>query len=220
MVEFVTTVQSTIDGNKYYIDGVQAPIIPVVTGGTFRFNQNAATNNNHPLVLSTTTSTAGIISSGVSYYLDGVSNQANYTNTSLFNAATVWGGNTWGELGFSNQVSSSASAGQVSAFNNQGWGRDYWGKLSWGVAYENQQVEQSGFSLSSNLGTISISSEINLGWGRLEWGENAWGIGGDVIVDGQQLTSATGFSNNSSRSKRTANRNKCIFLNRHSRIKT
>jgi hypothetical protein len=105
---------------------------------------------------------------------------------------SVWGGNTWGELGFSNQVSSSASAGQVSAFNNQGWGRDYWGKLSWGVAYENQQVEQSGFSLSSNLGTISISSEINLGWGRLEWGENAWGIGGDVIVDGQQLTSATG----------------------------
>jgi hypothetical protein len=105
---------------------------------------------------------------------------------------SVWGRNTWGELGFSNQVSSSASAGQVSAFNNQGWGRDYWGKLSWGVAYQNQQVEQSGFSLSSNLGTISISSEINLGWGRLEWGENAWGIGGDVIVDGQQLTSATG----------------------------
>ena len=105
---------------------------------------------------------------------------------------SVWGGNTWGELGFSNQVSSSASAGQVSAFNNQGWGRDYWGKLSYGVDFENQTIEQLGFSLSSNLGTISISSEINLGWGRLEWGENAWGIGGDVIVDGQQLNSTTG----------------------------
>jgi hypothetical protein len=57
----------------------KAPIIPVVTGGTFRFNQNDSTNNNHPLILSTTTSSGGIISTGVSYYLDGVSNQANYT---------------------------------------------------------------------------------------------------------------------------------------------
>jgi len=76
-------------GAGYYIDGVQKPIVPVVTGGTFRFNQNDSTNNGHPLILSTTTSTAGIISTGVSYYLDGASNQANYLNTSLFNAASV-----------------------------------------------------------------------------------------------------------------------------------
>ena len=88
MVEFTVTVPGGTGGG-YYIDGVQKPIIPVVTGGTFRFNQNAATNNGHPLILSTTTSTAGIISSGVSYYLDGASNSTNYRNTSLFNAATV-----------------------------------------------------------------------------------------------------------------------------------
>ena len=88
MVEFLVTVPGGTGGG-YYIDGVQKPVIPVVTGGTFRFNQNAANNNGHPLILSTTTSTAGIISTGVTYYLDGASNQANYTNTSLFNAATV-----------------------------------------------------------------------------------------------------------------------------------
>jgi hypothetical protein len=88
MVEFLVTVPGGTGGG-YYIDGVQKPVIPVVTGGTYRFNQNAANNNGHPLILSTTTNTAGIISSGVSYYLDGPSNQADYTNTSLFNAATV-----------------------------------------------------------------------------------------------------------------------------------
>jgi len=70
MVEFTVTVPFGTGGG-YYIDGVQKPIVPVVTGGTFRFNQNAASNNGHPLILSTTTSTAGIISTGVSYYLDG-----------------------------------------------------------------------------------------------------------------------------------------------------
>ena len=85
MVEFLVTVPGGTGGG-YYIGGVQKPIIPVVTGGTFRFNQNDSTNDFHPLILSTTTSTAGIISTGVSYYLDGPSNATNYRNTSLFNA--------------------------------------------------------------------------------------------------------------------------------------
>ena len=76
-------------GGGYYIDSVQKPVISVVTGGTFRFNQNDVSNNSHPLILSTTQSTAGLISTGVSYYLDGASNATNYRNTSLFNAATV-----------------------------------------------------------------------------------------------------------------------------------
>jgi hypothetical protein len=42
MVEFLVTVPGGTGGG-YYIDGVQKPIIPVVTGGTFRFNQDAAT---------------------------------------------------------------------------------------------------------------------------------------------------------------------------------
>ena len=47
MVEFTVTVPGGTGGG-YYIDGVQKPVVPVVTGGTFRFNQNAATNNQQP----------------------------------------------------------------------------------------------------------------------------------------------------------------------------
>ena len=71
------------------------------------------------------------------------------------------------------------------------WNTGFWGQNNYGDQ-SNVTIEQTGFSLSSNLGSVSITSEINLGWGRLEWGENAWGIGGDVIVDGQQLNSTTG----------------------------
>ena len=69
------------------------------------------------------------------------------------------------------------------------WNTGYWGQNNYGDQ-SNVTVEQTGFSLSSTLGTISISAEINLGWGRLTWGENAWGAGGDVVLQGQQLTSA------------------------------
>ena len=57
-----------------------------VNGATLRFDQSDASNDNHPLIFSTTQNTSGIISSGVTYYLDGSSNQTNYTNTTTFNA--------------------------------------------------------------------------------------------------------------------------------------
>ena len=105
---------------------------------------------------------------------------------------SVWGSDTWGSLSWSNQSATSTSIGQVSAFNTEGWGRYSWGILGYGAPYENSTIEQSGFSLSSNIGSVSITSEINLGWGRLTWGENAWGAGGDVVLQGQELTSASG----------------------------
>ena len=80
-------------GNVFYLDGVRNATGPGtvdwVAGATIRFNQNDSTNDDHPLIFSTNTSTSGIISSNVTYYLDGASNQANYTNTTTFNAASV-----------------------------------------------------------------------------------------------------------------------------------
>jgi hypothetical protein len=71
------------------------------------------------------------------------------------------------------------------------WGTATWGLNNWGDQ-SNVTLEQTGFSLSSTLGTISITAEINQGWGRLTWGENGWGVLGDVLVTGQQLTSTSG----------------------------
>ena len=54
-------------GNVYYLDGVKWYLDPEqewVPGATLRFDQSDATNDFHPLIFSTTTSTVGIISSG------------------------------------------------------------------------------------------------------------------------------------------------------------
>ena len=71
------------------------------------------------------------------------------------------------------------------------WNTGFWGQNNYGDQ-SNVTIEQTGFSLSSTLGTISITAEINQGWGRLTWGENGWGVLGDVLVTGQQLTSTAG----------------------------
>ena len=77
-------------GNVFYLDGVRDLAIEWVEGGTLRFIQNDSSNNNHPLLFTTSTTDPGnnIITSGVTYYLDGPSNQASYSNTSSFNAAS------------------------------------------------------------------------------------------------------------------------------------
>ena len=48
------TVQSTSDGNKYIINGVQQDTLQLVRGETYVFNQENSSNSNHPLRLSTT----------------------------------------------------------------------------------------------------------------------------------------------------------------------
>ena len=185
MVEFTVTVPGGTGGG-YYIDGVQKPIVPVVTGGTFRFNQNAATNNGHPLILSTTTSTAGIISSGVSYYLDGASNSTNYRNTSLFNAASV----RYIEITVA-QTSDfyyicnvhGASMGNTMDVTSNTWSALTWSQGSW-----NNQGDQIA-NITGNALTTTI------GGPAFDWGESSWnsselswsGISQPTIAIGQQV---------------------------------
>ena len=82
-------------GNAFYLDGSRTMAITLLKGRTYRFTQTDNTNDGHPLIISTSNSStlgtmqAGIVSSGVSYYLDGASNQSNYINTTTFNAATT-----------------------------------------------------------------------------------------------------------------------------------
>ena len=82
-------------GNVFNLDGSRQTAITLIKGKTYRFTQSDSTNDGHPLVISTSNSStlgtfqAGIVSSGISYYLDGSSNQSNYTNTSNFNGATT-----------------------------------------------------------------------------------------------------------------------------------
>jgi hypothetical protein len=159
----VTVPGGTIGG--YYIDGVQKPIISVVTGGTFRFNQNDASNATHPLALSTTTSTAGRITTGVVYYLDGVTTQANYYNTSLFNAATV----RYIEI----TVAQTSDFYYICNVHGSGMGNamditvDSWGALNWSEGEWGHQPADISVE-------VTTPGAVPTTWGQSTYGNYAW----------------------------------------------
>lgn len=84
----------TVAGGKFLIDGVSQATLNLKEGDTIKFNLNDNSNDGHPLQLSTTSNgTHGggsVYSTGVSYFLDGVSvSQANFVNLTNYNAATT-----------------------------------------------------------------------------------------------------------------------------------
>ena len=188
----VTVPGGTIGG--YYIDGVQKPIISVVTGGTFRFNQNDASNATHPLALSTTTNTAGRITTGVVYYLDGVTTQADYYNTSLFNAATV----RYIEI----TVTQTSDFYYICNVHGSGMGNvmdltvDSWGALNWSEGEWGHQPADISIE-------VTTPGVVPTTWGQSTYGNYAWGqitgtefqIGDESIFNEQNalFTASTNF---------------------------
>ena len=77
-------------GNVFYFSGVRNIDLGFNLGSVITFNQDDASNDGHPLIITTDTSSPNsyIVSSGVVYYLDGTSTQSNYVNTTTFNAAS------------------------------------------------------------------------------------------------------------------------------------
>ena len=78
-------------GNVYYLDGVRPTYdINTVSNFTLRFNQDASSNDNHPMVFKQTTGASSLLTTGVTYNLDGVNvTEVTWTNTTNFNAATT-----------------------------------------------------------------------------------------------------------------------------------
>jgi hypothetical protein len=79
-------------GNVYYFNGgARNMALSAPVNSTFFFNQNDGTNDNHPLIITTNSSSPNsyIVSSGITWYLDGNVTQSNYVNTTNFNAATT-----------------------------------------------------------------------------------------------------------------------------------
>jgi len=185
-------------GNVYYVDGVRNSsgpgniIWPV--SSILRFDQSNSSNDNHPLIFSTNTSTSGIISSGVTYYLDGASNQTNYINTTTFNAATT----RYVEINVASPdfyylcyVHGIGMGGLMDVATGKTWSVATWGDNQWGDQVS-PTVIPTGFGMSAALGNESSSTEINVGWGRLEWGLQGWGIFGTLIPTGISLSANLG----------------------------
>ena len=82
-------------GNVFNLDGSQQTSLSLLKGKTYRFTQSDSSNDGHQLIISTSNSTtlgtfqAGIVSSGITYYIDGSATQSNWLNTTTFNAGTT-----------------------------------------------------------------------------------------------------------------------------------
>tara|TARA_R100000697_G_scaffold15427_1_gene22152 strand:+ start:32 stop:1768 length:1737 start_codon:yes stop_codon:yes gene_type:complete len=178
-------------GNVYFFDGVRYLSFKWVPGATLRLDQSEATNDNHPLVFSTTTGLAGIISSGVSYYLDGSSNQANYTNTTTFNAATTRyveiTASSFSDFYYLCYVHGISMGGDMDMVNNS-WSANAWGDNAWNSTTSNIPV-------TGQLLTTVLGDEVSFpgsGWGANGWNVGEWGS----VNTGNQLVTGFGLSAN------------------------
>ena len=182
-------------GNVFYLDGARNSTGPGtiswVNGATLRFDQSASSNNNHPLIFSTNTSTSGIISSGVTYYLDGSSNQANYTNTTTFNAAT----SRYVEITPSSETDfyylcyvHGIGMGGIFDITQSTWGALSWNSGQWGDQTD-IDLDVSGSQLQSSIGDTDEFADR--GWGGNTWSHGNWGEVNETSVDvtGSQLQS-------------------------------
>ena len=178
-------------GNVYFFDGIRYLSFKWVPGATLRLDQSDATNDNHPLVFSTTTGLAGIISSGVSYYLDGASNQASYTNTTTFNAAmsryVEITASTFSDFYYLCYVHGISMGGDMDMVNNS-WSANAWSDNAWNSTTSNIPV-------TGQLLTTVVGDEIAFpgsGWGGNTWSIGEWGS----VNTGNQLVTGFGLSAN------------------------
>ena len=161
MTTFTVTVVSTGGGNKYFIDGVQQASVSLIANNSFTFNQDASSNDGHPLLLSTTSD--GTHNSGSRYdtyvtYIgegstvsasDYIYNFDSYSTRSITIEVELTTPNLFYYCNYHSGMGGSAS------FSNplQGWGRQAWNDGTWGGPVP---VSLTGTSLTSALGTESV----------------------------------------------------------------
>ena len=161
-------------GSIFTFDGSQPAsfTFPWVEDGTVRLEQSGSSNDGHPLIFSTSNSAilatmrTGIISSGVTYYLDGSSTESDYTNTTTFNAATT----RYIEITpaaatdfyFACWVHGIGMGGIVDITQTT-WGALGYGENSWGGV----TAALTGLEITGQMGPDS--------WDTGTWGDSTWG---------------------------------------------
>ena len=86
----LNSITITVAGGVFVVDGNSQEDMYLARGTTFFINQDAASNINHPLVISTTSPSTTVYNTGVVYLLDNaVTTQTDWTTTATFNAAST-----------------------------------------------------------------------------------------------------------------------------------
>ena len=200
----VTTGTQYVTGNTssiFTFDGSQPAsfTFPWVASGTLRLDQSGSSNDGHPLIFSTSNSAvlatmkAGIISSGVTYYLDGSSNQSDYTNTTTFNAATT----RYIEIAPTSETDfyfacwvHGIGMGGIMDITQDTWGALSWSEHDWGDQ-STFTVPLTGVSATSSIGSVTAFNEV--GWGSDQWGIENWGESGlSITLTGVSATTTLG----------------------------
>ena len=163
MTTYTVTVVSTGGGNKYFIDGVQQASLSLIINNSFTFNQDAASNDGHPLLLSATSD--GTHNSGtrydtnVVYTADGgtvsasdyISNFNSYTTRSITISVVAATPSLFYYCNYHSGMGGSAAVTNPL----QGWGRQGWNDGTWGGPVP---VSVTGLSSSFTLGTESVEA--------------------------------------------------------------
>jgi hypothetical protein len=89
IIEFAVTVSNPGAGNKYYLDGELSANIQLIPGVTYRFDQSDSSNSGHPLVLSTTSETAGVTSYTTAVTTNGTPGSAGAYTQIVVDGATA-----------------------------------------------------------------------------------------------------------------------------------
>jgi len=171
-------------GDVFYIDGSRnsPPTQDWIRGATSRWDQSDSSNDGHPLLFSNILDNLelGRITSGVTYYLDGVATFADWTNLTTFNAATTRYieftpdqslGITQNAPYYYCYIHGIGMGGPVNLLEDV-YGAGYFGYGNYNDQANTNAGTISGFSLSSNLN--SVTAYPNKGFGGLAWGQGQW----------------------------------------------
>jgi hypothetical protein len=151
--EQVITVPAS-PGNKFYVDGAEAPTIVLPRGFTYEFNQDDSTNDGHPLVIGTSSGSSPY-TIGIQYYGSTSANTLTAVSEATYTSTTTTTFDSWATRRIRLRVTQNTPAlYYYCSVHGSGMG----GSIAYGAAsgLATRTVDQTTIS-NSTTGTVTLS---------------------------------------------------------------